>query len=244
MTIAFKDDQPGLSHSTSGGKWAGFEYDLGEYLATQFKITKVPLGVSSDRRDTVLRNGEADLVLATLSYTDALVTKIEMAGPYMITSQGILVRSDNDEIHTVKDLKGKTVCAATGSTSLTEIKKPAYGIAYREEPEYSSCVRALRKGDIAAVSTDESILYGFQQRHPAEVKVVRGARLGELSRYMIGLPPGHKDDCARVAKVLRDFIKSERWRDQIRSHLHAMTKAETDFENRAKPAPETVRCWT
>ncbi|MEV5827768.1 transporter substrate-binding domain-containing protein [Spirillospora sp. NPDC052242] len=244
IAIAFKDDQPGLSYSAPGGKWAGFEYDLGQYLAARLKVKTVPLGVSSDRRLGVLEEGKADLVIATFSYTDTLATKIEMAGPYMIVSQGVLVRSDDHEIHTVKDLRGKTVCAAAGSTSLKEIQKEAYGIADIEQPEYSSCVQLLRKGKVEAVSTDESILYGFVQRYPNDVKVVRGANLGELSRYMIGLPLGHKADCARVANVLADFVRSEQWRDLVRSHLHAMTGAMTDFENTVKPVPETVKCWT
>ena len=42
--------------------------------------------------------------------------QVGFAGPYFITGQGLLVLKSNTDINSDKDLAGKTVCSATGST--------------------------------------------------------------------------------------------------------------------------------
>lgn len=241
ITVALKNDQPGTSFNAGGYTWSGFDYDLAKYIAQHFNVEMNPLDVPSERRVTYLQEHRVDLVISTFSYTPDRAKQVELAGPYMTTSQGVLVKSDDKSIRTTMDLKGKTVCAATGSTSLDVIQRPGYGILPKEEPDFSTCVRDLRQDKVQAVSTDQVILYGYAH-HYRGLRVVRNAVLGELSRYVIGLPPGHNSDCVKVATAIQNFLKSSQWTDVFSSNLPTVVKTDASWQNHFEPSPDEVKC--
>ena len=139
-------------------------------------------------------NGDIDYYAGTYSITDKRKEQVDFAGPYFLTGQGLLVAADNTDITSENDLAGKTVCSATGSTPIQNIKDNFPDTKTVEFDTYSQCVEALKDGSADAVTTDAAILIGYASQTPDELKVV-----GEpftVEKYGVGLPKG--DDALRA----------------------------------------------
>lgn len=107
----------------AAGNRSGFDHDLTNWLGAQLGFTAVPTLALTKDREEELRSGRASLVIATYSITDKRQEKVDFAGPYMLSHQGIMVRTeDKDAYRTVADLRGKTVCVTSGSTSEQQVR--------------------------------------------------------------------------------------------------------------------------
>ncbi len=106
------------------GKVVGFDAGLSQMLAqytlgeptTELTVTTV------DTRETLIQNGSVDGVFATYSITPGRAEKVAFAGPYLISGAAIMVRADNTDITSVRDLAGRNVTTQTNSTSLTALQ--------------------------------------------------------------------------------------------------------------------------
>lgn len=200
IRIGVKEDQPGLGYKDpTTEEYSGFDIEIATWIAAGLGFPKDDIEfvtIPSANREQALKNGDVDFYVGTYSITDKRKNDIGFAGPYFETGQGLLVAADNEDIKSEKDLKDKTVCSATGSTPIQNIKENFPEAKTTEFDSYSQCVDALLDGSVDAVTTDEAILLGYASQNPEELKVV-----GEpfsVEKYGVGVP---KDD-----KALRHYI--------------------------------------
>ena len=198
VKIGVKEDQPNLGYlDAATGERTGFDIEIAKWIAASlgFAEDKIEFtAIPSANREAAIVNGDIDYYVGTYSINDKRKTQIDFAGPYFITGQGILVLADNDEIKSEADLAGKTVCSATGSTPIQNIKDNFPDTKTEEFDLYSQCIEALNDGKVDAVTTDEAILIGYAAQDPDNLKVV-GKPFTE-ERYGVGLPLG--DDALRA----------------------------------------------
>ena len=204
LRIGVKADQPGLGLRLPDGKFVGFDVDVARYVAAKLgvqpdHITFVP--VTSATREAALENGSVDMVFATYSITPERETKVTFGGPYYVAHQDTMVRAGDTAIHSVHNLKGKRLCAVTGSNSwkrvTQELNIPA---VLAPAASYSACVTMLvdRKAD--AVSTDDLILAGFAVSEGPAVRIVNEPFSYE--RYGIGIKKGDLSGCEAVNRAV------------------------------------------
>ena len=159
----------------------------------------------SAQRETLISNDQVKFIVATYSITDARKQKVDFAGPYLLTGQSLLVKSDNTDITGAESLQdNKKLCSVSGSTPAQRIKDKYPGVQLQQYDTYSACVEALRNGAIDAVTTDEVILAGFAAKTPGEFKIV-GQPFSQ-ERYGIGLK---KDDSELRTKINDALAKME-----------------------------------
>ncbi|NYE95073.1 glutamate transport system substrate-binding protein [Psychromicrobium silvestre] len=192
ITIGVKEDQPNLGFKDPAtGEYSGFDIDIARWMAASLGISTDKItfqAVASANREQALVNGQIDLYVGTYSITDKRKTQIDFAGPYLQTGQALLVKKDNTTINSDKDLAGKTVCSATGSTPIQNIKDKYKDTKTVEFDVYSKCVDALKNGQVDAVTTDQPILAGYAAQDPDNLKVVGEPFTTE--KYGIGLKKG------------------------------------------------------
>jgi len=197
VTIGVKEDQPNLGFlDAATGERTGFDIEIAKWIAASlgFSEDKIEfVAIPSANRESAIVNGDVDYYVGTYSITDKRKTQIDFAGPYFVTGQGLLVLGDNSDITGEGDLAGKTVCSATGSTPIQNIKDNYPDTKTVEFDTYSQCVEALKDGQADAVTTDQAILIGYAAQDPEGLKVV-GEPFSE-ERYGVGLPLG--DDALR-----------------------------------------------
>ena len=168
IVIGTKFDQPGLGVKNPDGSMSGFDVDVARYVAKElgYPEDKVEWKESpSAQRETLISNDQVKFIVATYSITDARKQKVDFAGPYLLTGQSLLVKSDNTDIAGPESLQdNKKLCSVSGSTPAQRIKDKYPGVQLQQYDTYSACVEALRNGAIDAVTTDEVILAGYGWR--------------------------------------------------------------------------------
>lgn len=206
VRVGVKEDQPGLGYlDPATGERTGFDIEMSEWVAASLGFTKDQIeykAIPSANRESSIVNGDIDYYVGTYSITDARKQQIDFAGPYFVTGQGLLVKKNNTDISSDKDLAGKTVCSATGSTPIQNIRQNYPDTKTTEFDTYSQCVEALNDGKADALTTDEAILIGYAAQDPDNLKVV--GKPFSVEKYGIGLPKG--DDALRhfINKMLTD----------------------------------------
>jgi glutamate transport system substrate-binding protein len=200
VRIGVKQDQPGLGFKDAAtGEYTGFDIEIAKWIAASLGVSKDKIEfkpIPSANRESAITNGDIDYYVGTYSITDKRKQLIDFAGPYFVTGQGLLVKKDNSTINSEKDLSGKNVCSATGSTPIQNIKANFPGTKTTEFDTYSQCVEALKSGQVDAVTTDQAILLGYAAQEPDSLKVV--GQPFTVEKYGVGLKKGDT--------ALRQFI--------------------------------------
>lgn len=220
VVIGVKYDQPGLGFKgPTDDVPSGFDVEIAKLLVADLGIDPESTDVTwtetiSDNREPFLEAGEVDLVLASYSITDERRQIVGQTGPYMVTGQQLLVRSDSD-IDSVDDVKGQEVCSVTGSTSLENIE--AEGAKPRGFDTYSECRDQVLDGTVEAMTTDGTILLGYAALNPDELKVV-GEPFSE-ERIGVGYSLDHPEMCEWINEVLEDSFEDGTWATAFESTL-------------------------
>jgi glutamate transport system substrate-binding protein len=222
----------GLLNITNNAR-SGFDIDLMNWLGNNMSpaFTPVPVDVTLDDRIGELTGKQVQLVVDAFSITDQRREQIGFAGPYLLTQQGVLVRSDDKRIRVKADLAGKTVCAQRGSTSLAQLNQSDLRnqITITEAVGTKECVDKLlsKPPQVDALSTDQLVLYGFANSDTEHrLAVVPGLTFGAQERYGIGLPHGKVALCQALTMKLQQFITSGAWDSFFRSYFPNLTPAD------------------
>jgi glutamate transport system substrate-binding protein len=221
LVIGVKADQPGLGLRTPDGSFSGFDVDVAKYVAKELGVDQKDITFKeavSANREAFLQQGQVDMVVATYSINDARKQKVSFAGPYLVAGQDLLVREDNKSIKGPKSLNGKKLCSVAGSTSAQLIKdKYAKDVQLQEERTYSACVDRVLTGQLDAVTTDNSILYGYAAQHPGKLKVLNSPFSEE--KYGIGLKKDDKKGRDAVNDALAKMVSDGSWAIALKSNL-------------------------
>ncbi|MCG7526332.1 glutamate ABC transporter substrate-binding protein [Streptomyces sp. OfavH-34-F] len=221
LRVGAKEDQPYLGEKDPAtGVYSGFDIEIARMMAASLGFEPDTIRfrtIASANRETALQNGQIDYYVGTYTINDMRKKLVGFAGPYYMAGQGLLVRTDENDIHGPQDLAGKTVCSAAGSTPYQRIAADypkAKLVAY---DTYSICVDNLLTFQVDVVTTDDAILLGFAAKAPDEMKVV-GKPFSE-EPYGIGVPRG--DNALRFAldDALEANQKNGNWKKAFEATL-------------------------
>jgi len=210
VSIKVDGDQPGWGELTLPSTYSGFDVDMSRWIADRHKFQpSLSVIATADREQELMKSDGKMLVIATYSITDKRRQKVGMAGPYIKTQQGVMVRAGDTSIGNVADLKGKHVCTAEGTTSESQLNH--IGATVTTRAGFGECIEELRKGlGVQAVSTDLLILHGFANKH-SELHVVENLAFGASEQYGIGFKKGDIATCQVLTALIKDFIISGTW---------------------------------
>ncbi|WP_150254051.1 glutamate ABC transporter substrate-binding protein [Nocardiopsis deserti] len=227
LTVGVKTDQPRLGAEDDNGDLTGFDVDVALYIAGRlgFAAEDVEVtGITSADRERELINEDVDMVVATYSITPARKTEVTFGGPYYVAKQDVLVRDEDTDVRGVRDLEGRSVCHEEGSNSAARIREGlGIDVEQREASNYSACIKALREGEVDAVSTDNLILAGFLAEEPGTFRLVNEPFTDE--KYGVGLPHGDVRACEEVNRAINQM-----YRDGTAADLLETWFGETDLQ--------------
>lgn len=186
----------------------GFEVDIAKALTKEIlgkdgKAVFVP--ITSSTRVPLLRNGNIDAIIATMTITPERAKQVDFTRSYFNAGQSILVKKGSS-IKNVKDLnkKGKVVIGVVGSNSVQNIGKFAPKAKLLQMSDYAQALTALKSGQGDALTTDNGILYGMSADNPGYV-VVGGSFTHEP--YGIAVNQGQTNFKNRINKALTAIEK-------------------------------------
>ncbi|WP_046225515.1 glutamate ABC transporter substrate-binding protein [Paenibacillus dauci] len=151
------------------GKVEGFDVDMAHALAKSIlgDESKVELKeVTSKTRIPMLNNGDVDMVIATMTITDARKKEVDFSDVYFQAGQSLLVKKGSP-IQGIEDVTADTtILAAKGATSIDNIEEKVPGVKVLEFDNYQDAFNALKAGQGEALTTDDAILYGMAAQDP------------------------------------------------------------------------------
>lgn len=199
------------------GRLRGFDAGISELLCRyilgdeqKYDATQV----TSDTRESVLKNDQVDAVFATYSITEDRKKIISFAGPYFGTQQSVLVMANNEDIESYKDLDGKLVAVQSGSTGPSIMEELVPGAKLQEFKTDEEARSALSQRRADAYVIDTNMLMSDMIKQPGKYKLV-GDPFGPEDLYGIGLPKdsdGVQFVNDFLAKIEQDGTWEELWR--------------------------------
>ncbi|AKP02942.1 glutamate ABC transporter substrate-binding protein [Companilactobacillus pabuli] len=185
------------------GKEKGFEIDLATALTKKMlgKDAKAKfVTVTSQSRIPLLKNGNIDAIIATMTITPERQKTIDFSNSYFDAGQSLLVKDDSS-VKKVEDLNNKTIIGVVGSNSVENVKKFAPKAQVLQLPDYAQALTALKSGQGDALTTDNVILAGMAVNNPG-YKLQGKAFTTEP--YGIGINKGQDDFRKAVNKALKE----------------------------------------
>ncbi|ALO03405.1 glutamine ABC transporter substrate-binding protein [Lactiplantibacillus paraplantarum] len=184
----------------------GFDTDI----ATA--ITKKILGkggkakfiqVTSQTRIPLLKNGNIDAIIATMTITPERKKQVDFSNSYFDAGQSLLVKKGSS-IKSVNDLNkpNTKVIGVTGSNSVANINKYASKARVLELSDYAQALTGLKSGQGVALTTDNGILYGMASKN-SDYKVVGGTFTKEP--YGIAINKGQVSFKKAVNQALKEI---------------------------------------
>ncbi|WP_297008901.1 glutamate ABC transporter substrate-binding protein [uncultured Corynebacterium sp.] len=234
VTLGTKFDQPGLGERTPDKEFEGVDTDVSRfvvnYIADRNGWDEPDITwreTPSAQRETLINNGEVNMIAATYSVNAGRLKAVDFGGPYLVTHQALLVRGDAG-IDGLSDLSdGTRLCSVSGSTPAQKVKAALPKVQLQEFDTYAACAEGVKQGVVDALTTDATILAGFAQRYRerygddfkvVELKNDDGSYWTD-ENYGIGLPKGDTDDLDAVNEALNAMWDSGEFLKIIHKYL-------------------------
>ncbi|MDF2713956.1 MAG: amino acid transporter substrate-binding protein, partial [Paenibacillus sp.] len=153
-------------------------------------------------RIPMLKNGEIDMIVATMTITEDRKKEIDFSDVYFMAGQSLLVKKDS-KINGLADLtKGTKVVTAKGSTSTANIREKSPDTQVLEFENYAEAFTAMKAGQGDALTTDNALLYGMAKQDP-NYRVVNETFTEEP--YGIGMRKNEDELVKLVNSVLKEM---------------------------------------
>ena len=207
---------------TATGEMKGFDVAMAREIAqgmlgdpgrVEYRI------ISSAGRAAALENDTVDLVIKTMSITCERAKEVTFSEPYFETDQRVMAAT-NANATTLADRKilgESTVCAARGTTSIAQFHHQFPTAKILGTTTWADCLVAMQQGSVDAITSDESILYGFYDQDP-NLYFLSALQLGRQV-YGIGMHKG-EEELPRVVNGIIEKVKGNGdWADMCRNNL-------------------------
>jgi polar amino acid transport system substrate-binding protein len=192
------------------GQIEGFDIDAVHQVAQAIfgspdKVKFVSL--TDAERIPFLRSGAVDIVAQSMTINCARLKQIDFSTVYFNDGQRVLVLK-NSQVKGIGDLSHQKVCATAGSTSIVDIKVANPTAIPVSVPYFTDCLVLLQQDQVAAISTDGSILAGLAAQDP-ETQVV--GSFFTIEPHGIGVSQKNPDLVRFVNAVLARWIADGGW---------------------------------
>jgi glutamate transport system substrate-binding protein len=245
VVVGTKVDQFGTGYlDVSTYAYSGLDVDIAKYISERLFKDRDPyiLPVSSNTREGALANGVIKFFVATYTILPERQKKFRIAGPYLVTAQGLMLGPRSPNIVTVGDLRGKRVCVVgSGSNSANVLKKFVPDATPVEDTTYSACLSNLRSGNVDAFSTDLALLYGYASNASnSDMRVVKNLKIGNPIYYGIAFGIKDWELCQRAAEAIKDIVSSKQWDSFFKVNLPAYQADFPEYQTQIQPTDKQI----
>ncbi len=211
LIVGVRPDTPPFgSVNPDTGEFEGFDVDIanlvGRWLFGAPRHVRFR-AITAAQRLPLVAQGEIDLSTGSLTATCDRLLEVDFATVYYMTATGLLVSRDSN-YHSLADLGGRKVCAASGTTSLQAIEnEPSHPIPYPVS-NVADCLIALQDGEVEGIVNDEMVLAGLAAQDP-RTHVVNADRFDQP--ITAGVSKDNPDLTAFVNGVLERAFADGTW---------------------------------
>lgn len=168
LTMATSADYPPFEYvdTNKGGKIEGFDIDLANAIAGKlgYKVQVKDMDFSGLIEG--LKTGQADFVLAGMTPTPKRKQNVDFSDIYY-TAKYMIISKKGSGIHSLQDLKGKTVGVQLGSIQETKAKEinKTIPINIQDRNRIPDLIEEIKAGRFDAVIIEDSVAKGFMEKN-------------------------------------------------------------------------------
>ncbi|MCX4871057.1 transporter substrate-binding domain-containing protein [Streptomyces sp. NBC_00906] len=262
IKIGVKDDQFGLSNikgdSENPDDWKGFDIEVARNIAEKlgFKKDRIKfVKVTTRTREQWLEGGSVDLIVGSYSITPKRKERVDFAGPYLTTDQGMMIYTEGGEnawvqenghqaekkIEGPEDFPDNTdVCTVGSSISeavLKQFPKPKFRVKLRSE--YQDCINLLNEDmGVQVVVTDRPILAGFLTANP-NLAMVPNPLDHSTTKWGVGIRKNEPALRHFICESIAEQVDSGTWDALYKKYLKDTLSKENVYP---RPPGEKERC--
>jgi cystine transport system substrate-binding protein len=195
-----------FTYHDESGKLVGFDVEIGEAVAAKLGVKAEFVEGKWDGLIAGLDVNRYDVVINQVGISAERQAKFDFSKPYIASAAALIVRADNDTIHTFADLKGKR----SANTITSNFGKLAQRSGAEVVPVqgFNDAIALLTSGRVDATVNDELSFLDFKHQQPkAKVKVVatdNSAEFGQSGVLMRKNQPALKAAVDKALDALRD----------------------------------------
>jgi len=189
LVVATDTNFPPFEFKDTTGKHTGFDVELWDALAKKIGAEYKLQPMDFNGIIPGLQTGQIDVGIAGMTIKPERAKVVDFSDPYYNAGLLLLVKSDNNSINDIKDLKGKVVSTKLGTTSADFAKAEAEAEKVRLFPNNDAMFLELLSGGADAVIFDSPVIAEFMRTAgKGQVKVVGPLYMGQS--YGIAFPKG------------------------------------------------------
>ncbi len=184
----------------------GYDIDFVNAIAAKLGAKVELKPVTSASRMPQLQEGNIDIIAATMTKNAERAKVIDFSHTYFFTGQKFITKKGS--VKSLKDLEGKKIGTAKGSTSEQNVKKAIPSATVLSFDDYPQAFLALQQGKVQAVTTDEAILAGILAKAPNKGQFEIPSLQISDEPYGLGMRKGDKNFVDFVNKTILEMEKS------------------------------------
>src|ERR1039457_1549727 len=207
LVVGCKDSLPPFGYIDEKTRQiVGYDIDVVNAIARKMGVKIELKPVTSASRMPQLQEGHIDIIAATMTKNAERAKVIDFSYTYFFTGQKFITKKGS--VKSLKDLEGKRIGTAKGSTSEQNVKKAIPSATVLSFDDYPQAFLALQQGKVAPVTTDEAILAGILAKAPNKAQFeIPNLQISE-EPYGLGMRKGDTNFVNFVNKTILEMEKS------------------------------------
>lgn len=201
IVVGLEGDWAPWSYVGEDDELTGYDVEVAKAIADKLGVELQIVPGEWDGLFAGMDAGRYDLVINGVEVTEDRAEKYDFTDPYAYIRTALIVRGDNDDIHTFEDLKGKKTANSIASTYMNLAESygaTCYGVATLDET-----LTMVLQGRVDATLNAIVSYTDYMSQHPdSNLKVV--ATTEDASNVAIPMRKG--DDTATLREAVNQAI--------------------------------------
>ncbi|WP_155592373.1 ABC transporter substrate-binding protein [Lysinibacillus cavernae] len=148
----------------------GFDVEIGKEISKRIGLEANPVTNPWETIIQGLRGNKYDAIIGSMTATEERSKQVDFSNPYYVSGATVFISSENKDIKTVEDLKGKTIGVMQASTYVEDAKK--YTNKIKEFPSEIYALQDLPPGRLDAVITDRIVGISAMQESGLKIQAL------------------------------------------------------------------------
>ena len=164
------------------GKIVGFDIDVMNAICEKINCKTNFVNTGWDGIFGALQQGEFDMVISGVSITEERDKIVDFSEPYLVVSQAILIRVEDEGLTLAKFKSSGKKLAAQNATTNAELAKELIGRDLVQLYDtYAGAILALQGGDVDGVIIDGTSADAYEQQFAGELTIgIKGLKADPL----------------------------------------------------------------
>ena len=202
ITVAMEGTWAPWTYHNEADELVGYDVEVAQAIAEKLGVTVNFVEGEWDGLLAGLDDGRYDIMVNGVGITPEREEKYNFSAPYAYNRTAVIVRGDEDEIHSMEDLSGKKTANTISSTYATQAEE--YGAEVTGVDDLNQTIELLLSGRIDATLNAEVVFNDYQKTHPeADIKIA--AYSDDVER--IAIPVRKGTDAATLLDAVNSALK-------------------------------------